>query len=1565
LRIRASSLRQRDFPVVGLGASAGGLDAVRKLFDALPAGTGMAFILVQHLDPTHESMMVDLLAGHTPMKVQQAADGMPLARDHVYVIPPGSYLAIRDGALQLSKPRERHGARMPFDFFLRSLAEELGERAICVILSGTGADGSVGLKAIKEKAGLVIAQNPDEAGYDGMPRSAIMTGAVDLVLPVAKIPDALAKYAGRMFAARGPKGDKPGDPATERLSEIIDLLRRKASRDFALYKPGTLLRRIERRMALAGITNSGRYLDRLRKDAGELELLAKDLLINVTSFFRDPKIFELLAEKIIPDLVRLQPADRPLRIWVAGCSTGEETYTLAMLFLEAIAAAKRNIKLQVFASDIDGDAVELARDGLYPETIAAEVSPARLARFFAKEEHGYRVVPALRGVVVFTVQNVLADPPFSRLDLVSCRNLLIYLRPEAQVKVLSLFHFALREGGILLLGGSETVGSLEDRFEPIFKAQRIYRHIGRSRPGEVVFPLVGHAGAQALRPPGLGQAAPHRPGLGDLSQRLLLEAYAPASVLINRKYECLYYLGATDRFLRVASGEPSRDLLAMARGGLRNKLRAAIQQASEAGKRVVVSGGQVKEGASSVSVSIAVQPVQSEGEELLLVSFLDEPKSGQGPVRSAAPANVVEASQIEELQHELDVTRKELQSAIRELEISNEEQKAINEEALSVNEEFLSTNEELTTSKEELQSLNEELTALNSQLQETLERQRSTSNDLQNILYSSDVATLFLDRELNIRFFTPAAKSLFRVIASDIGRPLADLKSLSADGDLLADARRVLTSLTPIKHEIEAQDGAWYNRRILPYRTDDNRVEGVVITFADVSEIKAAEREIHAARAYSDSIIDTIRQPLVVFDEELRVVSANRSFYDIFALEPAETVGQPLGDTGDRHFDIPGLRGFLDRVQAESGPIEDYEIELDLPRLGKRALLLNARKIRDGFPGKEKVLLAIDDVTERNRAAEAVEAAKRQAEQANIGKSRFLAAASHDLRQPLQTISLLQGLLARRVKDAGALKLVARLDETLSAMSGMLNTLLDINQLEAGIVRADTVSFPIDDLIERLRTEFAYHAEAQGLGWRVVSSALTVHSDPRLLEQMLRNLLSNAMKYTAHGRVLLGCRRRGDKLRIEVWDTGPGIDEDQIQRIFEEFHQLDNPARERSRGLGLGLAIVQRLADLLGHGIDVRSRPGKGSVFAVEVPLARNEPARRPWHGRPQAEEGAHRSGAILVVEDEPAVREMLKLLLDGEGHRTVTAADGQKALELVARRAIRPDLAVVDYNLPNDLNGLQVIAGLQKMLHHEIPAIILTGDISTDAIREIALQGCTHLNKPVKAKELTRLVQQLLAKPKPAPHATARHHAEAAGGAQPEIIYVVDDDSSLRDAMRELLQAVGKRVESYASGEAFFEAYRPGSKGCLLVDAGMPGMSGLDVLERLKTEGHRLPAIMITGGGDVPMAVRAMKAGAADFIEKPIGREELLASIARALEQTRDSAKLSAWREAAAGRIAGLTTRQRQIMDLVLAGHPSKNIAADLGISQRTIENHRAAIMKKTGSKSLPALIRLALAAT
>jgi two-component system CheB/CheR fusion protein len=1428
------------FPVVGIGASAGGLEACRKLIGALPDGNGMAFILVQHLDPTHESMMVDLLAGYTTMPVRQAADGMKLEPDHLYVIPPGTYLSVENGALHLSQPQARHGARLPFDYLLHSLADERGVRANCVILSGSGSDGSLGVKAVKAAGGLVIAQDPDEAGYDGMPRSAIMTGAVDLVLPVAQIPDALLKYDRRMASVRALDGSRPHGAAPDWLPGIIDLLRTRTAHDFTLYKPGTLQRRIERRMAMAAIETSdmNRYLELLQCDAGELDLLAKDLLINVTSFFRDPKVFDLLTEQIIPEMVRGQAPDHPIRIWIAGCSTGEETYSLAMLFLEQIALIKRNVKLQVFASDVDPDAIARAREGSYPKTIEPDVSPERLARFFLKEENGYRVSPELRATVVFTVQDVLGDPPFSRIDLVSCRNLLIYLGVEAQAKVLSLFHFALREGGLLILGNAETIGIRDDRFATVSKAERIYRRTGHNRPGDFGFLRTAGDSVRVIARSGQGQVPSRQAALADLCRRAVTEIYAPAAVLINHKHECLYFLGPTDRYLRVAPGHPTHDLLAMVRQDMRTRLRSALHRASHSNTSVAVPSEPMNGNGGGGSFRIDVKPVIYEGDELLLICFVDEPKQGLRRGRSTTGKDV---PRVVELEQELEATRAELQGAIRNLEISSEEQKAINEEALSVNEEYQSTNEELLTSKEELQSLNEELTALNSQLQETLERQRTTSNDLQNVLYSTDVATIFLDAGLNIRFFTPATKSLFNVIPSDVGRPLADLNSLAADTALLTDALTVLQSFAPIEREIEAQNGAWYIRRILPYRTHDNTVEGVVITFAEI--------------------------------------------------------------------------------------------------------------------------------TERRHIADELELAKRQADLANAAKSRFLAAASHDLRQPLQTLALLQGLLARAVDGERAQNLVLRFDETLGAIEGMLNTMLDINQIEAGTVHAEPVTFPINDLFDRLKDEFTYHAQAKGLLLRVVRCSLSIHSDPRLLEQMIRNLVSNALKYTKRGKVLLGCRRHAGMLNIEVCDTGIGIPDKDLQTVFEEYHQLDNPARERSRGLGLGLSIVQRLGTLLGHRVRVRSQPGKGSVFAIEVALPRSLAALQPPPALlatgDRASEGIRRVGTILVIEDDPEVRELLEIFLKDEGHQATTAPDGVTALSLVSRGEVRPDIILADYNLPNGMNGLQVAAKLQESLGYQVPAIVLTGDTSTGTLRQIALGSGVRLSKPVKLTELTQVIQRLLAVSQSRTERPAPRSIEPGGGPESPIIFIVDDDSHIREGLREVLEESGQVAEAFATCEAFFAAYRPGREACLILDAYLPGMDGIELLRRLRVAGRKLPVIMITGNSDVPMAIKAMKAGAIDFIEKPIHPAELLTSIERALEQSRDSSKASAWKEDAASHLSGLTTRQRQIMGMVLSGHPSKNIAADLGISQRTVENHRASIMKKSGSKSLPALARLAIAAT
>jgi two-component system CheB/CheR fusion protein len=1418
--------------VVGVGASAGGLEAAIQLVEAWPDGA-TALILVQHLDPNGRSMMAALLAPHTTLTVHEACEGMPVEAGHLYVIPPGSYLSVGGGVLHLSKPSVRPGARMPFDFLLHSLAKQYGAQAACIVLSGTGNDGTAGLASIKAQGGVVAVQDPAEAGYDGMPTSAIATGMADLVLPIADIPAAVIAHwmasanpsgstVTQAKVGNDPAGNDPAGngPVGNGLSDVIELLWTETANDFTLYKSGTLQRRISRRMALAGLKldDTAGYLAMLRADAAERQSLIGDLLIHVTSFFRDPAVFDTLAETVIPEMIRSHPAGQPLRVWVAGCSTGEEAYSLAMLFLEQIEASGRAVKLQVFASDVDAEAIAAARDGAYPAAIEDSVAPARLARFFVREDAAWRAAPDLRAAIVFTIQDVLADPPFSRLDMVSCRNLLIYLRPDAQARVLAAFHFALRDGGILLLGSAENAIAPEGGFEAIAKAERVYRRGGQSpsaKPESAPrIALVRPGEERRTRTPTLPAAAVRPAALAELGRRLVMEAYAPASVLIDASNAVLFSLGPTDRYLRLPPGHATQDLLSMARPGLRAKLRSALQTARD-GKAQVSAAGWISGDGASWPFRLAAHPVTEAGQDLMLVCFLDTPS----PERVAGvPLSPAEAPQVAELQRELDAARTELQGTVRDLELSGEEQRAINEEALSVNEEYQSTNEELVASREELQSLNEELTAVNSQLQETLERQRTTSDDLQNVLYSTNVATLFLDLEGRIRFFTPAIRALFAIIPDDVGRKLADFAALAPDGALRGDVKAVQDGQEPPDREIETEDGTWFRRRILPYRASGGRVGGVVITFTNV--------------------------------------------------------------------------------------------------------------------------------TARRATGQALESAKMEAEAANAAKTRFLAAASHDLRQPLQTLALLQALLADTVTGEKAKSLLARQTVTLSTITSMLDSLLDINEIEAGAVHPDVSAFDVGDLLDRLRGEFAYHAEAKGLGLRVVACRQYVRSDKRLLEQMVRNLVSNAIKYTQTGRILLGCRRHGDRLSLEVWDTGVGVADTELAAIFEEYYQVGNAARQRSRGLGLGLSIVKRLGDLLGHTIRVRSRPGSGSVFAIDLPLL---PQTETKHSAILPSEATERGGGlnILVVEDDPDVAEMLGELLLAEGHDVVMAPDGPAALESVARGT--PDLVLADYNLPNGPNGLALAGLIRAAAGRPVPVLILTGDISNATLRAVAEAGCALLSKPAGLPALREAIARLLAPP------------PAAGR---PVVFVVDDDDEVRGAMMAVLEADGRTAVGYPSGEAFLQAFRPIAGACLLIDAGLPGISGIDLLEQLRATGNDLPVIIVTGQSDVAMAIRALKAGASDFIEKPVSRTCLLASVVNALEGAQDAAKLLARRDAAAAHVAGLTPRQREIMTLVLAGHPSKNIAVDLGISQRTVESHRAAIMHKTGTTSLPALARLALAA-
>ena len=948
-------------PVVGLGASAGGLQALTDFFEVMPDKSGIAFVVVHHVDPNHESLMADLLSKHTKMTVVLAVDQTTVKPDHVYIIPPKEFLLIENGVLRLVEPLAPRGMRLPIDFFLRSLAADQKQNAVAIILSGTGSDGTAGIRSIKESGGMVLVQDPKEAAHDGMPRSAIATGAVDHILPVAKMPAVISDYTAHPYIQMGPTTKGLGETARDALSEIITVLKAYTPIDFEFYKEGTLLRRIERRMALRHLENSADYLALLKDSPEEAETLCADLLISVTSFFRDPEVFEYLSENIIRNLVVNCTPRKPIRIWVPACATGEEAYSLAMLVIEKIEALRKDVKLQVFASDVDERALTIARAGVYPDSIAGDVSPERLSRFFEKEDHSYRVKPELRDAVVFAHHNVLADAPFSKLDMISCRNLLIYLNQHAQERIIQMFHFALNEEGLLVLGSSETANNHEIFFEPVSKKYRLYKRTSGDLHRHIDFPISATSAFGQSTPVLRSAQASRGLRLAELSNKLLVERYAPAAVLIDARRETLYVQGPADQYLKVPTGEASQDLLDMVRDGLRVKLGSTIRRAVKENQEVTATGTLVRAG-QNVPVSIAAHPMDVDGVKLLLVTFADKPVSA-APVASEG---ISKDNQIQaQLEQELEATRFELQNAIREYAHSTEELKASNEEAMSMNEEFQSANEELETSKEELQSLNEELTTLNTELQQKIEDERHLTDDLNNLLSSSGIATLFLDRHLNIMRFTPATRQLFNVIANDVGRPFSDITGKVHDPDLLQDAEHVLQQLTPSELEVQADGDKWFIRRILPYRTQDGKIDGVVITFSDVTDLKALQQAYEAALQFAESIVGTVREPMLVLDENLRVVKASSSFLKTFGKTPDEIEGKSLFVLQDRQWDQPALRSLLERVLPDKTTVEGHEIVINIGDQGPRTMLCNARQMRDASGGGEFILLVVEDATER------------------------------------------------------------------------------------------------------------------------------------------------------------------------------------------------------------------------------------------------------------------------------------------------------------------------------------------------------------------------------------------------------------------------------------------------------------------------------------------------------------------------------------------------------------------------------------------------------------------------
>jgi two-component system CheB/CheR fusion protein len=854
--------------IVGIGASAGGLDAFEAFFEHAPPNSGLTFVLVQHLSADRQSILSDLVDRFTCMPVSEVEDGMALQADHVYVIPPGRDLALLNERLHLMEPPQPPDLRLSIDYFFRSLAQDQGERAIGVILSGTGSDGTVGLRAIKEAGGMAMVQDPQTAAYDGMPRSAIETGLVDYVLPPEEMPRHLISYTEHAFGPPEKRVSVPVPAISGALERILILLRDQMGHDFSHYKKNTIHRRIERRMAVTQIGELDAYVRHLEENADEVEQLFRGLLISVTNFFRNPEVFQALEEQVIPCLLE-RPAGEPIRAWVAGCATGEEAYSIAILLREGMERVKKRFEVQIFATDIDSEAIETARAGVYPEGIAVDVSPERLERFFAQQDSAYRVDTTIRDMVIFAEQNVVGDPPFSNVDLISCRNLLIYLEPDLQKKTLPLFHYALRPGGFLLLGTAEGIGKFSNLFDVVDGSHRIFQH--RESPvglGPFIdFPAPSRLRPPASRTPPEKVEAGEEVGMQEVTERLLLRHYAPPSAIVNEEGEVLYFHGRTGDYLEPAPGEATHKIEKMARQGLRLALTTAIRRARTRGEPVHYRGVEVRTNNDYRTVDLTVRPLMEPPsmQGLLIVAFESVDPGGTVEDSGEADAAVQDEDRcVSELERELRAKEERLQTIIEEIETSNEELKSTNEELQSSNEELQSANEELETSRQELQSVNEELRTANAELEEQYHELQQANDDIKNMLSGTGVGTVFVDQQLRVRRFTPDATEVLHLIEGDVGRPLDHVSTRLVDYDELAeDAEAVLDTLEPREREGQTEDGDWYLVRMLPYRTRRNVIGGVVITFVDltslreareeIADLRDAEREVRAARDYAQS----------------------------------------------------------------------------------------------------------------------------------------------------------------------------------------------------------------------------------------------------------------------------------------------------------------------------------------------------------------------------------------------------------------------------------------------------------------------------------------------------------------------------------------------------------------------------------------------------------------------------------------------------------------------------------------------------------------------------------------
>lgn len=1207
--MKATQRSVKDFFVVGIGASAGGLDPFRELLGHLPVNTDMAFVFVQHLNPSYSSQLAEILSKSTSMPVMEVKNGTLVRPNHVFIIPPNKKIMISGGALALEQKTEQLGHPSIVDSFFSSLAKDQKDKAVGVILSGTGTDGAKGVEDIHAAGGITFAQN-GSAKFEGMSQTAIATGCVDFILSPQKIAKQLVQISRHPNEDHSKAAQKtsqiPDDKNMEDLSKILKLIRNSTKIDFKDYKKATLNRRIARRMMLAKKETQAEYFTFLKSYPEEIKLLSEDLLIRVTSFFRHPPTFEVLQKDVFPIILKERTADAAIKFWIPGCSTGEEVYSIAIAFFE-ILGGKSHIRVQIFGTDVSEAAIEKARTGFYTLREVAGISPQRLKRFFTKEAKGYRINREIRDLCIFARQDLTKDPPFSTLDLVSCRNLLIYFEPALQQRVISLFHYGLKSSGFLVLGNSEALGSFGKLFVTVSKQHKIYSK--KVTAGSTHFSSHDYATGKGVEEKQMAVTATDpRAFKADFQKeavRAILARYAPAGVIINEEMEIVQILGHTGAYLEPPPGELSDNLLKMARPGLLPSLHAAIQKAIKEDVSVKKERVRIKYNQYFIYASFEVLPLKIAGskERHFIILFAEE--SPAVKKSESTTRRVSDVSEAERLEQDLAAMREYLQSVIDKEQAVNEELKIAHDEVLSSNEEFQSTNEELETAKEELQSSNEELTTLNDELQSRNHLLAEANNDLENLLTSVELPVIMLDRDLRLRRFTPLAEKLFKLIPTDVGRSMHDIRHHFGNtfDDTIA---RVLQTHIPIEQEIQDGDGTWFSLWVRPYLTSDGSADGIVAVLIDVDSLKRA-------RDFAGTIIQTIRESLIVLDENLRVTMVNQCFCQTFQVTTEETNNRLFYELGDGQWNSPALRDLLEDVLSKNKSFQDFEVFHRFPKIGEKTMLLNARQIYPNQRRPAQVLLVIEDVTKRKDAENKLLHTSSDLMNTNKDLEQFAYVASHDLQEPLRAMSTYLELLVKRHQDKlgkEANELITVAVNAAKRMKMLVGDLLHFSQAAKEELKYE----PTDcgQLVDQIMVEFQPMVDSAQA--EITHDPLpTVFTDPILLGQIFKNLINNAIKFRGiHApKIHISAEKNANEWIFSVKDNGIGIETKYADRIFLIFQRLHS--QEEYPGTGIGLAMCKRIINRYGGRIWFDSKIGVGSTFHFSVLHRSKSDTRGPY----------------------------------------------------------------------------------------------------------------------------------------------------------------------------------------------------------------------------------------------------------------------------------------------------------------------------------------------------------------